>query len=157
MEAHPYRTAWQTRDLDAWADALAPDVELYSPIFNSPFRGREAAIELFEVLFRAAGTVEITDELSSGDTHAFFWRADFDGRPVEGVDLIRHDRDGKITEIRVSIRPLVGIAAFGVAVGPPLARKRGALRAPLLRLLMVPFNAILALADVVASRLVQRR
>ena len=156
MESHPYRTAWQTRNLDAWAHALAPDVQLYSPIFHSPFRGRESAVELFEVLFRSAGAVEITDELCSGDTYAFFWRADFAGRPVEGVDLIRHDRDGKITEIRVSIRPLAGIAAFGAAVGPPLAGKGGAWRAPLLRVLMLPFSAILVLAEAIASRLLSR-
>jgi SnoaL-like domain len=157
VEVHPYRAAWQTRDLAAWAAALAPDVELYSPIFSSPFRGREAAIELFEVLFRRAGRMEITHEFSCGDTHAFFWRADFGSRSVEGIDLVRGDQHCKVAEIRVSIRPLTGIAAFGAAVGPPLAGKRGALRAPLLRLLMPPFNAILALADVVASRLVQRR
>jgi ketosteroid isomerase-like protein len=157
VEVHPYRSAWQTRDLAAWEAALAPDVELHSPIFSSPFRGREAAIELFEVLFRRAGRVEITHEFSSGNTHAFFWRVDFGGRLAEGVDLIRSDQHGKVAEIRVSIRPLSGIAAFGAAVGPPLAGKRGALRAPLLRVLMLPFNAILALADVVASRLVQRR
>jgi hypothetical protein len=156
VEAHPYRTAWQTRDLAAWADALAPEVELYSPIFNAPFRGRQGAIELFEVLFRAAGTVEITDELTAGDTSAFFWRADFAGRPVEGVDLIRRAPGGKINEIRVSIRPFAGIAAFGAAVGPTLAGKRAAWRAPLLRVLTAPFNAILVLAEAVASRLVQR-
>jgi hypothetical protein len=157
VDVHPYRTAWRTRDLEGWADALAPEVELYSPIFKTPFRGRDAAIELFGVLFDSVGELEITDELVAGDTCTFFWRAEMGGRWVEGTDLIRGDEDGKITEIRVLIRPLAGIAAFGAVVGPPLAAKRGPLRASLLRLLMLPFNAILALADVVASRLVQRR
>lgn len=157
MDAHPYRVAWRTRDLDAWAEALAPDVTMYSPVFKSSFQGREAAIELFGVLFDSVRVLEITDELAAGETHAFFWRADIGGRWIEGSDLIRHDEHGKIAEIKVLIRPLTSIATFGAAVGPRLAAKRGALRAPLLRLLMVPFNAILALADVVASRLVQDR
>jgi hypothetical protein len=157
VDVHPYRVAWQTRDLGAWGVALAPDVQLHSPIFKSPFLGRDAAVELFGVLFDAVGVFEFTDELTAGDTHAFFWRAEIAGRWVEGTDLIRHDQNGQIAEIRVLIRPLAGIAAFGAAVGPPLAARRGPFRAPLLRVLMLPFNAILTLADAVASRLVQRR
>jgi hypothetical protein len=157
VAVHPYRTLWQTRDLDAWADALATDIEMHSPVFSSPFRGRDAAVELFGVLLDSVGAFEITDELAAGDTHAFCWRAQMGRRSIEGVDLIRRDERGDIIEIRVSIRPLAGIAAFGAVVGPRLAAKRGPLRAPLLRLLMLPFNAILAVADAVASRLVQRR
>jgi hypothetical protein len=70
---HPYRAAWQTRDVYTWGQELAPDVVLYSPILTTPFRGREAAIELFGVLFEKLGALEITDELVDGDTHAFFW------------------------------------------------------------------------------------
>jgi len=54
-----------------WAQALAGDVVMYSPILTRPFRGREDAIELFGVLFDELGEMQITDELSDGDTHAF--------------------------------------------------------------------------------------
>ena len=157
MDVHPFRAAWRTRDLDAWADALAPDVELHSPVVKTPFRGREAATELYGVLFDALGDFDITAELAAGDSHAFFWRADAGDRRIEGADLLRYDEHGKITEVRVLIRPLVDIAAFAAAVGPPLAAKRGRIRALLLRFLTLPLKAILAVADAVASRLVQRR
>jgi hypothetical protein len=157
VDDHPFRAAWQTRDLDAWAGALAPDVELYSPVITSPFRGRDAAIELYGVLFDALGDVDITDEFEAGDTHAFFWRANVGGRRIEGADLLRHDTQGKITEVRVLIRPLVGIGTFAGAAGPPLAAKQGRARAWLLRTLTLPLRAIFAVADLVASRLSQRR
>jgi ketosteroid isomerase-like protein len=156
VDVHPYRAAWQTRDLNAWAEALDVDVVMYSPVFKTPFRGREAAVELFGVLFEALGEVRITDEFVSGDSHAFFWRADAGGRWIEGTDLLRRGEDGKIVEITVMVRPLVGIAAFAGAVGQPLAAKRGAWRAAVLRLLTPALKATLAVADVVASRLVQR-
>lgn len=70
------------------------------------------------------------------------------------MDLIRSDENGKIIEIKVLIRPLVDIATFAGAIGPPLAAKRGAGRALLLRLLSFPLRAILLAADAVASRLV---
>ena len=155
--SHPFRAAFENRDLDTWVDALAPDVVVHSPIIRAPFSGREAVAELYGVLFSALGHVEFTGEFAVGDSHAFFWRADVDGRWVEGADVLRHDEHGKISEITALIRPLADIAVFAAAIGPPLARKRGRVRVPMLRLLTLPLQAILAVADVVATRFVQRR
>jgi len=132
-------------------------VELHSPVVTTPFRGREAAAELYGVLFSAFGDVDLTDEFAADDVHAFFWRADVNGRRIEGADLLRSNQRGEISEITVLIRPLVDIAAFAAAVGPALARRRGRLRSVAVRLLTLPLRAILAAADVVASRLTQPR
>jgi hypothetical protein len=78
-------------------------------------------------------------------------------RRIEGADLLRVDSAGKISEIRVLIRPLVDIGTFARGVGPPLAGRQGRIRALALRLLSLPLGAILAVADLVASRLVVRR
>lgn len=155
--AHPYLTAWRTRDLDRWGDALAPDVVMHSPILRRPFAGREAAVELFGVLFDVLEEVEITGGFVEGDSHVFFWKANVGVSRIEGVDLIRSNQEGKICEIKVMIRPLVDIATFAAAIGPPLAAKRGAGRALLLRFLSLPLRAILLAADAVASRLLHRR
>jgi hypothetical protein len=157
LDEHPFRAAWRTRDLDAWVDALAVDVELYSPVVKTPFRGREAARELYGVLFETFGDVDITDEFEHGDSHAFFWRADVGGQRIEGADLLHYDEHGRIAEARVLIRPLVNIAAFAAAAGPPLGAKRGRLRVPLLRLLTLSLKGLMAVTDAVSSRLIQRR
>lgn len=154
---HPFRAAFETRDLDAWVGALALDVVVHSPIIRNPIIGREAVAELYGVLFNALGHLDFTDEFAVGDSYAFFWRVDIDGRWVEGADVVRHDEHGKISEITALIRPLADIALFAAAVGPPLARKRGWLRGRLSSLLMLPLRAILTIADVIATRLVQRR
>lgn len=153
---HPYRRAWETRDLDEWIDELAEDVVLHSPMISEPFRGRGAARELFGVLFDVLHDVEITHELTDGATHAFFWRANVTGGAIEGADLIRGDAQGKIDEITVLIRPLRSIAAFAAATGPPLAGKRGRLRRPLVRVMTLPLRALLSLVDVLAARLIHR-
>jgi hypothetical protein len=157
VDEHPYCTAWQTRDVHTWARALAPDVVMYSPILTRPFRGREAAIELFGVLFDELGEMQIIDELSDGDTHAFFWRVRVAAKSIEGVDLLRRNEQGEITEIRVLIRPLPDIAVFAGAIGPALAAKRAPIRGPLARLMVLPLRVILTLADTLSSRLIQRR
>jgi hypothetical protein len=143
--------------VDAWAAALAPDVVLHSPVMTTPFRGREAAAELYDVLFKAFGRVELTDEFAAGDTHAFFWRGELDGHSIEGADLLRANERGEIYDVTVLIRPLVDIARFAGAVGPPLARRRGRLQALALTLLTLPLRGLLAVADVVAPRLALRR
>jgi hypothetical protein len=159
VEQHPYRTAWQTRDVDTWAQALSLDVVMYSPILTKPFRGREAAIELFGVLFDELGEIRITDELTAddGETHAFFWNVQIGAKSIEGVDLLRRDERGEISEIRVLIRPLADIAVFAGAIGPALAAKRAPIRGPVARLMILPLRAILALADTISARLIQRR
>jgi hypothetical protein len=158
MADHPFRVAWRTRDLDAWIEALSPEVVLRSPVVRKPFRGHSAARELYGVLFETLGEVEITAELAGAeDTHVFFWLAEVAGRRIEGADLMRYDEQGRIVEIRVLIRPLVDIAMFASAVGPPLAARRSPAMGVLGRLLTLPLKGILTLVDLAASRLIGLR
>lgn len=154
---HPYRALWETRDLDAWERSLASGIVLHSPIITSPFSGIAAAMDLTDVLMRGLPDFTITQEYVDGERSVFFWTARAAGRRIEGNDLITVDADGKVTEITVWIRTLVGIAAFAAAIGPPLAAKRSRGRALLTRLMIVPLRIFLAVADVVSARLVQRR
>jgi hypothetical protein len=155
MADHPFREAWRTRSLDTWIEALSPEIVLHSPAVRAPFRGRSAARELYGVLFETLGEVEITSELAAANNaHAFFWQAEVAGRQIEGVDLIHYDEQGTIDEIRVLIRPLVNIAVFASAVGPPLAATRSPGRGAVARLLTLPLKGILTLVDVAASRLI---
>jgi hypothetical protein len=155
VDDHPFRTAWRTRELDVWIEALSHGVVLHSPIVRTPFRGRSAATELFGVLFETVGEMEITGEFADTDSHAFFWQANVAGRVIEGADLLRYDAQGKIAEIRVMIRPLVDIATFAAAIGPPLAAKQSPARGVLVRLLTLPLKGILSVAEIVSSRLIE--
>ncbi len=67
----------------------------------------------------------------------------------------RYDEQGKIAEIRVLIRPLVDIAVFASAIGPPLAARKSPIRGMLVRVLMLPLKGILTVTDTVASRLIK--
>jgi hypothetical protein len=157
VDRHPFRAAFETRDLETWINQLADDAVAHSPMFKAPFRGRETLAELYDVLFSAFGDFEITDEFTAGDSSAFFWRGEMKGRTIEGVDLLRKDREGKISEITVFIRPLVAIADFGAGAGPPLARRRGRFRSFLARVVAAPLRALFAITDVIGTRLVLRR
>ena len=96
-------------------------------------------------------------ELTSGPVTVFLWRAPARGRTIEGADVVRMDDRGKVNEIRVLIRPLIDIARFASVLGPPLAGRRGELRRVLAAVTIAPLELILALVDVIAPLLVQRR
>jgi hypothetical protein len=136
---------------------MAEDVVLYSPVITDTFNGREAARELFGVLFEALESFEITHEFAGERTHAFFWSATGGGRGFEGCDLVFEDGTGKISEIRVQIRTLVGIARFASAVGPPLARSRGPVRAAVAALLNPTLQPLFAAIDSLATSLTNAR
>jgi hypothetical protein len=154
---HPFRAVWRTRDVTTFAESLAPDVVLHSPILTTPFRGREEAIELYEVLIAELKDVEITDELVSDSGHAFFWTAGVGGRRIEGNDLLRTNEQGLIGEAHIFIRPLVDIAAFAAAVGPPLAARRGRLQAAAVWVLSLFLKLMLAPVDILSPRLIKSR
>ncbi len=120
----PLRVAMEAGDHAAVVDSLAEDVVLRSPIFEKEFRGRDEASDLFAVL------IEVLEELTyvaeiPGDPHMVWFRAKVKGTPLEGVDLLRFDQEGKVEEITVLMRPFPGIAAFISATGGPLGRRRG--------------------------------
>jgi hypothetical protein len=154
---HPFRALWESGDLEAWLDACEPDVVLHSPLITAPFRGRESGAELYGVLLETLDGFEIAGEWSAGDSYVCIWHADVGGRRIEGADFIRSSSTGKIAEVTVLIRPLVNLAAFASAVGPPLAAKQGRIQAILVRLFNLPLKVVLTLTDIVAPRLVIRR
>ncbi|MGH7723609.1 MAG: nuclear transport factor 2 family protein, partial [Candidatus Dormibacteria bacterium] len=124
--------AWHSRDPDALARILAADVVLWSPIIESPFRGREAARELYEILFEAFGDVNFHHQSQARDVYALAWSGELNGQPVTGAELLRVDQRGQIAEITAYIRPLAGLAVFAAAIGPRLASRHGRFRVPAL-------------------------
>ena len=94
----------RTGELD---DMLAEDAVFYSPAVFAPQRGRATAVAYLraaEQMF--AGTDFHYVEKWFGERSAVLhFAADVDGLSVEGVDMIHWNEDGKITSVKVMIRP----------------------------------------------------
>ena len=121
---HPFPAAIADRDHAALLDTLAPEVVLHSAVAETPFEGRETVGDVYASVIASFEEVEIVDEFTNGDTHAFWWRGRIDGRFVEGSDRLRLDDAGKVREITVTGRPLSGLATFLTAIGSRFARGR---------------------------------
>src|SRR5215218_3709895 len=148
---HPFPAAIEARDHGALLETLAPDVVLHSAVTLSTFDGRETVGDVYASVIESFDQLEVVDEFSSGDTHAFFWRGRMEGRFVEGADRLRLDADGKVREITVVGRPLSGLATFLTEIGPRLARRRrGGMVARLLRITALPLPPMLSLLDPVS-------
>lgn len=115
-----FADAVRARDLEAIRATLAEDIELYGPVFAEPFVGRAQVGNLFGVLLQVFEGVEIIDEVVSGDRFALAFRAEVGGQPIEVVDLLSFDDDGRIETFTVTARPLDGVQALAAAVAPHL-------------------------------------
>jgi hypothetical protein len=159
MNPHPLRVATEARDLDAMVDTLADDVVFRSPVISSPFHGRAEVRELFEIVLEHFHDLEYTGELAGEDTRGLLFSARVRGRPVQGIQVLHLDDQGKIRELRVMARPQAGLAAIADVVGGQLARHRrgGTARAAVVGMLSKPLLALTATIDAGAPRLAQAR
>jgi hypothetical protein len=119
--AHPFRTAVEAADHEAAVALLHPEVVFHSPVTFKPYVGREAVGTLLKAVFETFEDFEYTDELESEDLHALVFQARVGDKRVQGVDLLRSDHDGLITEFTVMVRPGSGLMALGEAMGPKVA------------------------------------
>src|SRR5919112_2088473 len=121
---HAFAAAIRARDHAALVETLTEDVVLHSAVTAAPFEGKETVGELYASVIDSFEQVEVIDDLSNGDTYAFFWRGRIDGRFVEGADRLRLDGDGKVRDITIVGRPLSGLATFLTGIGARFARRR---------------------------------
>ena len=118
---HPVRTAIEARDIDALAALLAEDVVFNSPVAFHPFVGRATVTEVLRNVMEVFTDFGYVDELVGDGTHALIFSAGVGGRAVLGLDHLRFDDDGLVSEFTVMVRPLSGVIALAEAMGPRVA------------------------------------
>lgn len=111
-----FRRAVETRDIDAMAAALAPDVVFRSPIVFRPYEGREAVMGLLSLVAQVFEDFRYVDELHGEGTTCLLFQARVGDRELEGLDYLRLGADGLVTELTVMVRPLSGAHALAGAM-----------------------------------------
>jgi hypothetical protein len=147
----------EAKDHAAVVALFADDIVLNSPIIGTKFEGREALSDLYAGLIEGFTDYRYTGEYESGDVRVLEFAGTVRGRPLQGVDIVRVNDAGQIAEMTVMIRPLSGLIAFLVGVGPHIARRRGRWHALALRLISPPLPLVAALVDRLSPRLVRTR
>jgi hypothetical protein len=120
MSHHSFRAAVEARDHSALVDALSTDVVLHSPVTFKPFEGRDAVGTVLGAVMRVFEDFRYTDELPGDDSLALVFEARIGERDVQGVDLLRFDADGQVSDLTVLVRPLSGTLALRDAMAREL-------------------------------------
>jgi hypothetical protein len=120
-----FRAAVEAGDLDGVVALLAADVRMHSPIAFRPFEGAEAVREVLGHVLEVFEGFGYVDELSGEHTHALVFRAQVDGRQVEGLDHLRVGPDGLVSEFTVMVRPLSAAIALAQQMAPRVAHLKG--------------------------------
>ena len=103
----------KSRDTAALAALLADDVVFHSPVVHTPQRGRAVTMLYLRGALHVLNTRHFSylREIVGPRDALLEFVTEIDGLHVNGVDLIRWNDEGLITDFKVMVRPLKAINA----------------------------------------------
>lgn len=114
----------ETRDMADLASIIHPEAEFRSPMAFKPYRSREAVVLILSTVITIFENFTYHRAFASDDglNVVLEFSADVGDKSLKGIDMIRFDEDGLITDFEVMIRPLNGLQALGAEMGARLAQ-----------------------------------
>jgi hypothetical protein len=106
---HDYMTGGS--DPAVLADLLAEDAVFHSPVVHTPQAGKRIVMAYLVAASHVLGndTFHYVRELVDGDDMMLEFATELDGVTINGVDIIRFNGEGKISDFKVMVRPLKAI------------------------------------------------
>jgi len=106
---HAYMEA--SSDPALLADLLAEDAVFHSPVVHTPQKGKAIVMAYLVAASHTLGndSFHYVRELVDGDEVMLEFVTVMDGITVNGVDIIRFNEAGKISDFKVMVRPLKAI------------------------------------------------
>jgi hypothetical protein len=132
MSAHEGLAAWHAYmagggDPEALKALLAKDAVFHSPVVHTPQEGRDKVFAYLHAASHALGgdNFRYLREIVEGDQAMLEFQTELDGIQINGVDIIRWDREGKIKDFKVMVRPLKAINKVWEKMAAMLAAQAG--------------------------------
>ncbi len=126
--AHSGLTRWHAYmesggDLALLGDLIADDAVFHSPVVHTPQAGKAVVTSYLVAAAHVLGndSFHYVRELVDGDDMMLEFVTELDGITVNGVDIIRWNADGQITDFKVMVRPLKAINKVWEMMGAQLA------------------------------------
>jgi hypothetical protein len=90
---------------------LADDVVFHSPVVHTPQRGKAIATQYLTAAMRvfSSDSFRYVRELKGPRDAVLEFQLELDGIAINGVDMIRWNDEGRITEFKVMLRPLKAV------------------------------------------------
>jgi hypothetical protein len=108
-------TTWhklvKDRDAAGLDNILAENVIFHSPVVHTPQVGKPITVLYLTAALHVLNndSFKYLREVVSGSNAVLEFHTVIDGITINGVDMITWDKDGKITDFKVMIRPLKAI------------------------------------------------
>ena len=104
-------------------EILAEDCVFLSPVVHTPQRGREITrLYLTGAMHVLNDGFHYVKEVVSPEHAVLEFVCEIDGITVNGVDIMSFDKDGKINEFKVMVRPLKAINMLHAKMGEMLEK-----------------------------------
>jgi hypothetical protein len=118
------------RDLSHVASLCAPDVVFRSPVAHTLYEGAPLVSQFLQQALLAFSDFAYQRTFYAGDHSAVIeFSARIGDKTLKGIDMIRFDADGRISEFEVMVRPATGLQALGAEMArrmaPILAAHKG--------------------------------
>ncbi len=127
MLSDRFRAAVEAGEIAGSSELFREDAVFRSPVVYRPYAGRDAVLKVLEAAelvlgrgdhFRYVHQLEDSD----GRVAILEFATEVDGRQVEGIDKLTFDEDGRITELKVMLRPASALQVVGVRMAEEFAR-----------------------------------
>lgn len=112
-------------DHAALRDLLHPDVVFESPVVHTPQRGRDITFKYLVAATEVLGgpSFRYVGEWTGDSGAVLEFVTEIEGITINGVDIIRFDADGRITDFKVMVRPLKAINLLHRLMGEQLVAR----------------------------------
>ena len=122
---HDYMTGGG--DPQALRDMIAADAVFHSPVVHTPQEGGDKVFAYLHAASHALGGDDFRylREIVDGDQAVLEFATVLDDIQVNGVDIIRWNDEGKISDFKVMVRPLKAINKVWEKMGAMLAAQAG--------------------------------
>jgi hypothetical protein len=118
------------RDLSKVASLCVPDAVFRSPVAFTPYRGAALVAQFLQQAMLVFEDFRY-DRTFTADDHSVVleFSARVGDKMLKGIDMIRFDAEGRMTEFEVMVRPASGLQALGAEMArrmtPILAAHKG--------------------------------
>jgi len=109
------------RDLEGLGGVLAEDVQMGAPPYFGKLSGHELVAHLLGIILHTIGGFRYHREWVKDNELALEFTGQVDGLDLQGIDLITLDREGRLVNLDVLIRPLNALEALRDRVAPQMA------------------------------------
>lgn len=120
----------EAADLSRLPELLHPHAVFRSPMAFKPYESAAAVSLILNTVVKVFEDFAYHRELASADGSSVVleFSARVGDRELKGIDMIRFDEAGLITDFEVMVRPMSGLQALGEEMGRRLAPQLAALK-----------------------------